>query len=412
MKKRLPKIPLSVVTGYLPILLILLLLCVPLFKAVEWNIWSLHVAWHALKPSDTYQLEASLPAGHDQGLIWLAQNALSNGEPQRTLQLIEPLASINSPFVTLIQAQAMEQQGDFAVAIQKLSSLRTFSLLIELGNGRANAGDRSNALAAYRAAYTINPLAGTSPLANYLTATGDLAGADAVIRTALSDYPYSPLRNAWFKSLGDNLRKQKLFDESEAVYQADLNENPKDWSIMIGLGWVYYERGDGLQKASDEFEKAILLDSSGTSYYMMAQLLTRASRFSDADIWYRKALQIDQKNCQWMIGRGNNMLAGGNIDQAMLIYQSIDVICPEYPPAYYEMANAYKANNQPEEARNAIEKALNLMKPPSDFYYLRAGQIYEWRGEKTLALDAYEKALTINPANTLARQALDRLNTP
>ncbi len=367
--------------------------------------------WHAL---DSKPVPVSIPVGHDRAKIWLAQDAIAGGDPQRALALIEPLALQNDPFVLHIQAAAFEQQGNFAGAVQKLVQLRDAYRLIQLGDKASVANDRADALAAYQAASEIDSNTGVMVLANFLAINiGDLTGADAVLEKALATYPFSLMRDAWYKSFGDNLRKQKHFDEAETVYKAALIEYPKDWAFYIGLGWVYYERGDGLQPAIDEFQKAIALDkTSGVGYYAVAQVLTRDQRFVEAHSWYRLALEHDPRNGQWIIGRGNNARDAGNLDLAMSLYQETALMFPGFSTAYYEMAYNYMINDQPEEAKTFIEKALALMNPPNEYYYVRAGQIFEWRRENGRALDAYNKALTINPANSLAQQGINRLGEP
>jgi tetratricopeptide (TPR) repeat protein len=378
-----------------------------LITRAEWNSWANQFMWHALESKHAHELSSSIPEGDNRARIWLAQDALAGGNTQRALVLVEPVAIQNDPFALYIQAVAMERQGNFAGALQTLIRARDYNLLIELGDNAARANDQVDALAAYNAALAIDSEMGVLPLANYLTAKkGDLIGAETVLRRALATYPVSSQRLSWYHSLGNNLRSQKRYDEAEAVYQTALVENPNDWATHIALGWVYYERGDGVQSAIEEFQKAIAMEETrGDGYYAIAQALTREKRYVEADDWYRLAIEHDATNRGIYIARGNNARSG-DLDMALSIYQETVKLFPDYPSVYYEMAWAYRLNNQPEEAQENIEKALSLMNPPNEWYYVRAEQIFEWSGEIGRALEAYRSALEINPSNASAQQVI------
>jgi tetratricopeptide (TPR) repeat protein len=384
-----------------------------LVEAAKWNSWTIQYMWHALGSGRPQRLPASPPAGYMQANIWLAQNAIANSDPQRALELVEPLVMQNDPFALHLQATAMEQQGDFTGALQTLIRAKDPILLIALGDKLAGLNDSEDALEAYESAYSIDPLMGTAPLADYLTYNrNDLVSADVILRTALSTYPSARQRLAWYRRLGDNLRKQNSFDNSIIVYQEGLLETPKDLVLHIGLGWVYYEQNGNLQKAMGEFQKAIDLDKArGDGYFAMAQVLTRASRFTEADNWYSLALDRDQQR-EWYIAWGNNARSAGNFDKAFSIYQKTTRLFPDYAATYFEMAWMYRLNKQPGDAMSSIENALSLMTYPNVAYYIRAGQIYEWAGEKAQAVDAFEKALVIDPQNSIAQKSLSQLASP
>ncbi|MCX6034312.1 MAG: tetratricopeptide repeat protein, partial [Chloroflexi bacterium] len=236
------------------LLVIMAMFSMRLITSAEWNSWALQYMWHTFGTKQSHELSSSIPEGHDRAKIWLAQDALAGGNTQRALVLVETLALQSDPFALRIQAAAMEEQGNFAGALQTLIRAQDSMLLIEFGDNMVRANDQADALAAYNAVWAINPEMGAQPLADYLTNNkGDLPGAEAVLKRALAAYPVSSRRINWFRSLGDNLWRQKRFDEAEVVYLNALVENPNDWAAHIGLGWVYYERGDNLQRAIEEF---------------------------------------------------------------------------------------------------------------------------------------------------------------
>jgi len=101
---------------------------------------------------------------------------------------------------------------------------------------------------------------------------------------------------------------------------------------------------------------------------------------------------------------------GMYLNLALAVYQEVLARFPDYAYSYYEMAYAYQLNKQPVQAITAIEQALALMTPPNAGYYVRAGSIYEWVGDKNRALNAYRQALLIDPRNAAALEGVERLN--
>ena len=185
------------------------------------------------------------------------------------------------------------------------------------------------------------------------------------------------------------------------------------WALRIGLGWIYYEEGDHSKQAQEEFQNAIDIDKArGEGYFAMALMLTREDRFDEADAWYNLALERNQAYSGWYIARANNLSYSGKLNLALSYYHEAAAKFPEDATVYYEMAWAYRLNNQPEEAITTIKKAVSIMKPPNALYYLRTAQIYEWDGKNDLALDAYKKALAIDPNNNDAQKGINQLGTP
>ena len=58
----------------------------------------------------------------------------------------------------------------------------------------------------------------------------------------------------------------------------------------------------------------------------------------------------------------------------------------------------------------AVQQSLALMEPPDPWFYVRAGDIYEWAGETEKALTAYQYAVTLDSTNSSALQGIQRLS--
>ena len=107
-----------------------------------------------------------------------------------------------------------------------------------------------------------------------------------------------------------------------------------------------------------------------------------------------------------MLARADNKRLAGDLQGAIELYRETISRFPEFSNAYYQLAFAYRQNNQPQEAVVAIEKAITYMNPPVDSFFVRAGEIYRLAGLIDNAVAAYRQALKINPQNEIAQSGL------
>ena len=129
----------------------------------------------------------------------------------------------------------------------------------------------------------------------------------------------------------------------------------------------------------------------------------------EAEKWLRQAVAYDPGNNWFAILLGNASRSAGNLTSAIEVYQQIISKHPNYDRAYLEIASAYHLLNQSEEAKTAIEKAISLAPLPDQWYYARAGVIFETAGEFDKALRYYYQALAIDPSNSSSVEGVDRL---
>lgn len=264
----------------------------------------------------------------------------------------------------------------------------------------------------YLAAWKLDPKSSTLPLVNFLLDyQKDIPAAESVLRQAIANSPDEDSWFAWNNRLGDIYRSEKRWDEAVTVYENILTRDTQYWQAYIGLGWAKYERGDGLAAALVEFQKVIEIpESKGSGEFAIAQVLAREKQFQQAEEWYIKALMLNPDAKWWWVARANAMRDSGELSKAIEIYLIGIEKFPTFSNLYYEIAWAYKLNQQLAEAITNIEKAIELVETPNLWYYIRAGKIYEEMGEKEKALQAYKRALQIDPMNESALKGIERLS--
>jgi Tfp pilus assembly protein PilF len=308
-------------------------------------------------------------------------------------------------------AEIRSKQGDFSGALAYWKQAGDVASLLQQALQAQQARQSEHALLAYTSAWELDQETITLPLADYLIDTlEDYPTAGDVLNRAMAARPNSRNWPLWSNRLGDVLRLQEHWDEAMAAYEGTLTRSPYDWAAYIGIGWTKYERGSGLQAAMEDFRKVTTIpDTQGNGEFAIAQVLTLEKRYEDADAWFQKAIPLYPEARGRYLARANAARQSGNLVLAIKVYQETIKKFPDYAIAYYEIAQAYRLNDQPEQATAAIEEAVARISPPSAAYYTRAGKIHEWAGEPAKALEAYRQALQIDPGNPEALKGVERL---
>ena len=214
----------------------------------------------------------------------------------------------------------------------------------------------------------------------------------------------------WLILLGDSLRLQEKWDAAEIAYLQAL-ERETNWRSLIGLGWVYYGQGKDVQVSIDLFMKAASLNSSnGDAYYSIGKLLVIEGRYSEADSWFERAINASPDNPSFYIAQANAARSAGKMDQALRMYNNTISLFPSCTQAYCEMAWAYKLNDQPQLAVDAIEKAHEIAgEELMPWCHLYSGWIFAWIGDYEKAIYEYWQVLIFDPNNTSALDGIKHL---
>lgn len=383
-------------SGIAVLLLLLVFGSNSIYQSLENNLWSLDFARSKIGVSASFPPS---PPQHPRAALWLAREALAQNDPTHAQALVASLAEKGDVDALRIFGTAFAAKGEFTAVVQAWSQAKDLNSLLAAARAAAAEGRSEDALLAFRAAYELDTEKGTLPLAVFLWDSKiRQTEAEALIREALARYPRSRQRLDWSRRLGSFLRAQNRWDESEAILQELLAEYPQDWQAHIELGWVYYQRGDGAAAALAAFRDAIAIDPAlGNGYFASGQVMAQEKEYDQAEDWFIQAIERNPEMNGWWLTRGNVARSSGNLQLALEVYQQIIERFPDWAPGYYEMAWAYHLSNAPGEAIRAIEQALALEATPSEWYYIRAAEIYaraDWLEE---ALQAYRTAQAINP---------------
>lgn len=222
--------------------------------------------------------------------------------------------------------------------------------------------------------------------------------------------------------LVDCAKQDKKINDYLNEYEEISLSNPQDPYIKCYLGFLYFcksllDRDDVFEEAANMFQTALKLDPNlalayngmGTIYYQK-RLMPRARSY------FMKAVQLSAVDSMSLERLGDiYMNDDKNYGAAKGYFMEIIDIYPSYPDAYFFYASACQKSGETEIALEYYKKAAEL--DPNGLtqgYYapVRIGDIYYSLKDYTLAIEAYEQALKINPENPYALKMLDRAKNP
>jgi tetratricopeptide (TPR) repeat protein len=265
-------------------------------------------------------------------------------------------------------------------------------------------------LNAYLMALELGSAESIDAIIEVFTMNGNEDALAELLEKSLDQFLGYPDRQIWWNQLGEIYRRQKDWDSAISVYEEAVTEFPDDPTLHLNLGLSYYDGGVGFEEVQSELERSIELNpENGSGYFTLARLLTLQKRYTEADIWYKLALEKNPSANRWQLARANSAREQGDFDLALQEYLAIIERSETFAPAYYELAYLYLLLEKSEDAISAIEQAIQFMGSPETEYFMRAGAIYESAGLVEKAVEAYQSALALSPQSKLAAQRIDSL---
>lgn len=230
--------------------------------------------------------------------------------------------------------------------------------------------------------------------------------------------------------LGVALYDQKKYDEAEAAFKKQVELKPLDANAYLYLGAVYVDEKQ-FDKAHAQLEKAAVLspDNAGT-YVRLGQADLGLGKDKDALADFEKAATLSPSplvandiayalaNKKVALDRAKEYADAAVAPTEKLLSQmdlqhvtANDLVGMNALPAFWDTLGwVYFQQGKSALAEPLIEAAWRLNQTGDVGDHL--AQIYEARGEKQLAIRAYEEALAAGTASTETRERLKKLLGP
>ncbi len=190
---------------------------------------------------------------------------------------------------------------------------------------------------------------------------------------------------------------QKDFEAALVDVQKGLQIEPKNMTLLLGLGDIYYRKGS-FPEALQAFQKALLLTpKDGDIFYYIARVHTAMGNVKEQGTSADEAIK---KNTKY-VGESYYLLADSldrqkNYGASIDAYQKSIAAKPDTYQAYRNLANVYKRQNRLTEAIDVSKRALNLF-PLDGGIYTDLSWYYSLADRPSDAVGAAQAATKILP---------------
>lgn len=116
--------------------------------------------------------------------------------------------------------------------------------------------------------------------------------------------------------------KNSKIDESLSLFEELYYINPKDWEVLFYLGKIY-QRVKQYDLASEFFKQTYSITKKPAIIKQIAQHFESRRQFSHAIYWYKKWLDIDNRNINAMLGIAKNLWLTENKEKGIALVKKI-----------------------------------------------------------------------------------------
>lgn len=170
-----------------------------------------------------------------------------------------------------------------------------------------------------------------------------------------------------------------------------------------------FERIDDNVKALELYEQCISdYPNFGNAYYMLSNLYDRQNDYLKAEKYINKFIEIEPNNSGGLIHKASILMSTHRYDKAFNLLELVEDVNQSklllnYFRYYYEL-------NYLEEAKEILDKGLELYPNDSKFLYWKANFSYE-EGDFKSAIRVSNSLLDLNPSNKSAQKLLKKFNS-
>jgi len=273
--------------------------------------------------------------------------------------------------------------------------------LTALGGLYLASGDDARAMQAFESALEVNS---TSPdayigLAKAQGAVGQADLAEASLRRAIdADVSYW----ASFQAMGSFLFRAGRFEEAADFFNMYVSRAENDANALNNLGAAYYFAGD-FKRAAEAWDASLELRPTRGAYSNTGSMYFYLGDFEKAANRYTFAINLAPRDHRlwgnladaYYFSSGMRQAADIAYEQAILLGEARLEINTGEADTASDLAHYYARIGNRERAEDLIESAMESA--PADMYvHYNAALIYAQLGETDAALDAVERAISLD----------------
>lgn len=157
----------------------------------------------------------------------------------------------------------------------------------------------------------------------------------------------------------------QINDDQKALktFNKVIEINPSYSPAYLALGDIYFQRKEG-EKAVQSYRKAIELNPKSPDAYQRITLILadQPKGYDEALKMAQKAVELAPKNPFSLDALGWVSVQRGDIKGGLEKLREASGLLPQDPIILYHLGVGYYKNNNPNEAKNALQAALNISK--------------------------------------------------
>ena len=217
---------------------------------------------------------------------------------------------------------------------------------------------------------------------------------------------------------GDLLCDMGKPDLAIAEYEKYAKAFPKDINVFLSIANAYEVKGD-TTSALTNYSKAHTLDAKNvTALKGLARCYHMQKNYIYALKYYDEALKLEPDNSDLLINKAIALHANDELESAIKLYKEVLTKDPKNKRVKENLLGAINTKGgraieygKYSDAILAYNESLQV-DINNDYAYYGLGVAYQKMGNKTKAVENYEKAISINSENKNYLQAYESLQEP
>ncbi len=358
----------------------------------------------------------TLGASDDAVLGWLAyaraledyqrgDMILADGELTSARHHLGRNAEVEVLAAAIARARSMSEEArsrcDAALALDPRNPhgrMLAADLAIDRGDG-ASARRHLDALGAERVAAVTN----RRGLANELIGRYD-AAEEAFVATVRLD---PRAHDAWI-NLGRLRRRDGRHIMALAAFERAVTLAPADSAAHLGRGLSRAALGDVAGARTDFARAAELAPNDAEPLLALGDLERDLGEYHTAIETYRSAIAREDADAASWLKLGNALALLERYDESARAFRAAIRRAPELAAAHNGLGASLMHLGRPDDAAQELDRAAVLdARDPNPVMNLAL--LHERSGDRDAAIEAWERALSLDPASEIARRHLTRL---
>jgi tetratricopeptide (TPR) repeat protein len=142
---------------------------------------------------------------------------------------------------------------------------------------------------------------------------------------------------------------------AEAVFDAMLGRRPQDAYALASRAHLRAQRGAHDAAIADaQALVAAHPQRSAADWFNLAFMLEETTRFEEAEVAFRRAVELDPKLDRAWYGLGLTLIRLQRFDEAVAALKRNTELQPMSPYGWYQLARVHMDRHEPDEARRII----------------------------------------------------------